>query len=320
MRRQILGWSAVAISASIACFWAFWGINENFHEGWYSTSIWQNLGLMLVQYLSPMLLVMLLSALALRWPQFAFPLLLAAAVATAWFFRHAHAAAIFLVLPILVLGVLYHFGRPVPRHWAWRCLIALPLLTSVGFGIYPGWLAVHRFDDGNYGMRLIKANGLMLLWAPEGPGWPENGVSWYQARETCAHLTADGKTVALLPQNLWRLPNVDEAVRSLVFRGYNAGGEWNPDSLRARYRTTPDKDSPLWKVHSKVIYWWTSTEQDINRAYYITNNGAVSALPKRGRFGYLAYRCVTEPQISDVPGASFESSARGRELSGGRPH
>jgi hypothetical protein len=29
-KRQVLGWLAVALSTSIACFWAFWGIIENF--------------------------------------------------------------------------------------------------------------------------------------------------------------------------------------------------------------------------------------------------------------------------------------------------
>lgn len=300
LSRQILGWVAVAASTAIACFWAFWGVNENFHEGWYDVSIWRNLGLMLVQYLSPMLLVVLLSAMALRWPRLAFTLLLAVALVAAWFFRRTHAAVVFLVLPMLALGVLYQLGRPVPRRWAWACLLGLPLLTAVGFGIYPGWLAVHRYDDGNYGMRLVDGNGLTLVWAPEGPGWPGKGVSWYQAMEACAHLTADGKTLALDPQNLWRLPTVDEAVRSLVFRGNNAGGVWDPVSHQAHYRTMPDKDSPLWKVHSQVIYWWTSTDEDASRAYYITNNGYVQLVPKKIRPGYLAYRCVTEPQISNV--------------------
>src|SRR5579863_3624881 len=34
-RGQILGWTAVSISVAFACLLAFWGSNENFHEGWY---------------------------------------------------------------------------------------------------------------------------------------------------------------------------------------------------------------------------------------------------------------------------------------------
>jgi hypothetical protein len=34
-KRQIAGWIAVSLSIVITCFWAFWGIIENFHEGWY---------------------------------------------------------------------------------------------------------------------------------------------------------------------------------------------------------------------------------------------------------------------------------------------
>ena len=250
---------------------------------------------MLVQYLSPMLVVMLVSALALRWWRLALPLLFCAAIAVAWFFRGSHAAVVFVSVPLLALGGLYHFGRPEPRRWAWRCLIGLPLVTAIASGAYPGWMAAHRFDDGNYGMRLVEGNGVRLVWAPEGPGWPESGVSWYQATENCARLTADGTALAGSAQNIWRLPTRDEAVRSLVFRGRNAGGAWDPVHHRARYQVTPDKDSPLWKVHSQVIYWWTSTEADAMRAYYISNNGYVPLVPKRLRAGYLAFRCVTEP-------------------------
>ena len=34
-KRQIVGWIAVGLSTAITCFWAFWGIAENFHEGWW---------------------------------------------------------------------------------------------------------------------------------------------------------------------------------------------------------------------------------------------------------------------------------------------
>ena len=56
-RQRILGWLAVGLSTALACFWALWGIIENFHEGWFYESFFSNLGLMFVQYLSPMLIV-----------------------------------------------------------------------------------------------------------------------------------------------------------------------------------------------------------------------------------------------------------------------
>ncbi len=298
LRHQVWGWMAIAISTGFACLWAWWGCNENFHEGWYSPSIWKNIGLLIVQYLSPMLLVMLVSGAALAWPRLALPGMGICAIAAAWFFGRFHifSAAVWLIaIPLVILGALYQFGHPEPRRWAWRCLIGLPLMTAIGSGAYPGWMAVHRFDDGNYGIRQISGNGVTLFWAPEGPGWPEKGVSWNTAMENCARLTADGRSLGNAPQNVWRLPTVDESVRSLVFRGENAGGSWDQGLQRAEFRHMPDKDSPLWKVHSKIIYWWTSTEADREHAYYITSNGYVHSVPKRIAPGYLAYRCVAEP-------------------------
>jgi len=164
MTRQVLGWAAVSISVAFACLWAFWGSIENFHEGWYYPGIGRNIGLMFVQYLSPMLIVMLISVLALRWSRLAVPLLTAGAIAGAWYFSTpSHAAIVLIAVPLAVLGVLYHFGRPQPRRWAWRCLFGLPLLTVVVCGAYPGWRVIHRLDDGNYGMRRIEGNGVTLI-------------------------------------------------------------------------------------------------------------------------------------------------------------
>jgi hypothetical protein len=296
VRRQILGWTAISISTILACFWAFWGVNENFHEGWFSPSLVKNLGLMLVQYFSPMLIVLLLSMVAFRWPRLALPLMGACALFLVWFFRHGRLTGIILIVaPLVALAALYHFGRPHPRKWAWNLLLILPLITAIGFGIYPAWLAVHRFDDGNYGMRQIAGNGVTLVWAPEGPGWPRHSASWSWANQSCARLTLDGRSLADQPQNIWRLPTIDEAVRSLDFRGANAGGTWDPVLHRANYKVTPEKDSPLWEVHSPIIYWWTANEIDDTQAWYIGYNGYVQPLSKRMRPGDLAFRCVCEP-------------------------
>jgi hypothetical protein len=301
--QQVLGWGGIFFSTAIACFWAYWGSNENFHEGWFAQNIWQNLGLMLVQYLSPMLVTMALSVLVLCWQRVALPLLLAGAIAVAWFLRSHIGVASLIAIPLVAVGALYQFGTPEPRRWAWRCLLVLPLATVVACSIVPGWKAVHRLDDGNHGMRLVEGNGVTLMWAPEGPGWPDSGTTWNEATRSCAYLNVDGRSLANAPKYLWRLPTVDEAVRSLVFRGSNVGGVWNPQRHEAHYRTTPDKDSPLWKVHSQVIYWWTSTEVDGSRADYISNNGYVIQVSKEIAAGYLAFRCVCEPGKLSVASA-----------------
>lgn len=46
---QWLGWSAVVLMAAITSLWAFWGIIENFHEGWFYHSFWKNTAMMFGQ-------------------------------------------------------------------------------------------------------------------------------------------------------------------------------------------------------------------------------------------------------------------------------
>ena len=49
--RQIIGWIGVAATVLFAGLWSYWGIVENFHEGWYSPSVWENIGMLFGQYL-----------------------------------------------------------------------------------------------------------------------------------------------------------------------------------------------------------------------------------------------------------------------------
>jgi hypothetical protein len=83
---KITGWAAVVISITILCFWAFWGINENFHEDWYYHNVWQNVGWMLVQYLSPVLILLLPVLAALKWPRWSLVFLSVLAVVVLGFF------------------------------------------------------------------------------------------------------------------------------------------------------------------------------------------------------------------------------------------
>ncbi|MGD8464218.1 MAG: DUF1566 domain-containing protein [Anaerolineae bacterium] len=295
-KRQIVGWIAVGLSAATTGFWAFWGIVENFHEGWYFESWLSNVGLMLVQYLSPMLLFMGVTLVAIYWPRAGAGLHGMLALGVAWFFGGlTNPVTLFLMLPLVGLGALYWYGRPRPRKVATSLAIGLPLLVLIVSGVGPALRVSQRLDDGNFQARLVQGNGLALVWAPDGPGWPREGANWVEARRVCEHLSQDGLTLAPEAQHIWRLPAVDEAVRSLARHGQNSGGVWDAQSAKATYETTPDKESPLWDVHSQVIYWWTATEADSDRAYIIVYDGEVWPRPKDFGPAYLGFRCVKPP-------------------------
>jgi hypothetical protein len=295
-RRQILGWIAVVLSTAITCFWAFWGIIENFHEGWYYDYLPANVGLMLVQYLSPMLLFLGVTLVSITWPRLGGALHAVLALLVAGFFQAwTNTVIFFLIAPLVGIGLLYWFGRPQPRKIALSLAVGLPILALIVFGIEPVLRVSQRLDDGNLEARLVQGNGVSLLWAPDGPGWPRTGADWHQAQQTCRHLTEDGLTLAPEPQDIWRLPTVDEAVRSMARHGQNCGGVWDSETAKAAYESTPDKESPLWNVHSQVIYWWTATEADEEHAYIVVYDGKV--WPRAKEFGpaYLGFRCVREP-------------------------
>ena len=72
-RVRVLGWSAVAISAALTCLWTFWGIIENFHEGWYHQSLIDNVAMMMGQYLAVPLVFLVMALVAIRWPRLVRP-------------------------------------------------------------------------------------------------------------------------------------------------------------------------------------------------------------------------------------------------------
>ena len=291
--RQVAGWIAVGISTIITCIWAFWGIIENFHEGWYYESWLSNIGLMFFQYLSPMLIFMGVTLVSIYWPRLGGSLHAIIAIFAIWFFQSfSNAATFLLIIPLIGLGALYWFGRPQPRKLAAALVIGLPIMTLIISGIQPVLRVSQRIDDGNLQARLVPGNGVNLIWAPDGPGWPRAGGSWNEAQQACQHLSEDGLTSEPVSQEIWRLPTVDEAVRSMTLHGQNSGGVWDAESAQAAYKTTPDKESPLWNTHSQVIYWWTVTSIDDTHAYIIVYDGKVWPRPKQFSPAYLGYRCV----------------------------
>lgn len=292
-RQMIIGWIAVAISTLFTTIWAVWGIIENFHEGWYYESLWANLGLMFIQYLSLMLLFMLATVISIHWPRFGGGLHGMMALFAIWFFQaFSNTATFLIILPLLGVGGLYWFGRPRPRKAAIILAVGVPFLALLVVGIQPAVRVSQRIEDGNHRAQEIQGNEIHLTWAPEGPGWPDKGSDWYEAGRVCEYLSADGLSLATVPQDIWRLPGVDEVVRSMALHGQNSGGEWNVETAQATYRMTPDKESPLWRVYSPVIYWWTATEVDEDRAYMIVYDGKVWPRQKKIRPDYMGFRCV----------------------------
>jgi hypothetical protein len=291
--RGVIGWIAVVIATAVTSFWAFWGILENFHEGWHRATLLENLGLMFVQYLSFPLGFLGASLLGLYLPRAGALFHVGIAAFVLWQFGRGNPTAMwFLMAPLLLLAILWWQGRARPRRVAAWILAGLPALVLVGFGAEPLWRVTHRFDDGDLGERVVEGNGVRLTWAPKGPGWPDRGVSWEEAVRRARHLSADGKTLLDAPQDLWRLPTVEEAVRSMCRGGKHCAGEWDPVAEVARYAVTPDKESPLWDVRSQVIYWWTATEVDAQRVYRIVYDGRVWANHKKGWGDYWAFRAV----------------------------
>ncbi len=296
-----IGWVGVAITVVISSLWAYWGAIENFHEGWYSSSMWENLFMLLFQYLLFTIVFVTLAAVALRWRRIGLALHIATAGFSYWFFSGASFSVVglMIVIPIIALGLLYYFGEPRPKKWAYRIIIIIPLLIILAFSLPNAIRVSQRMNDRDFGVRVVEGNGVVLAWAPRGPGWPDAGTSWQEAQRVCTYLSEDGTTIMEEAQNFWRLPTADEAVRSMMLHGENAKGVWHPEQEKAVYERTPDKETPLWDVHSKVIYYWTAdtSPTDDRSAYIIVYHGGV--YPKRKTEGqsYLSFRAVKEVEV-----------------------
>lgn len=305
MKKNILGWLAVSFSLVISCLWAFWGILENFHEGWHSASLKGNLIGMLA-YLAPMFISVGIALWAIRSPigggvlYIGIGIIFSFIVIATWNPLKAGLGTALSWFPVTVLliivGVLYFFGRPKPKKLAYALAAGLPLLVIIVFGIEPAIRVAGRVDDGYRGARLVEGNGVRLIWAPEGPGWPRQSAGWEEAKNICRYLTEDGESLAFTPQDIWRLPTVEEAVKSMSRHGRNCGGVWDPKTERAKYKIKPDKESPLWNTTSLIIYWWTSTEKDENTVYSIVYDGSVWEIDKEWCIGSRGFRAVKGPQ------------------------
>ena len=109
-RKKVLGWVAVGVSAIFANLWSYWGIIENFHEGWYFNGFWNNVLMMFGQYLLMPIGFMLLALLSIKWNKLGSFCHLLLAVGAMYLFGGRGAGLLFVAIPFIGLAVLYWFG------------------------------------------------------------------------------------------------------------------------------------------------------------------------------------------------------------------
>jgi hypothetical protein len=219
------------------------------------------------------------------------------------------------------------------RRNLWYLLAVVPpLLILIGMSIYSLPIVLTRMDDGGRSVRRIEGNGVSLIWAPEGPGWnwkqdyggypswnmialyglppvgmgdkPGYGsqsgvfasVEEMAKYNLCLYLSQDGLTLESEPQNIWRMPTVDEYVRSFARHGVNAGCIWDGEvHAQVKCETLPDKETPLWAPDLSPIYYWAAEEYNESQAYFVSYNGWVNTAYKAGGNPRHSYRCVRDP-------------------------
>lgn len=309
---NVVGWFAVTLSLIAGCALAG-STGQTFFEGWWAPSVLENLKMTAGQLLLASIPVFF-ALIAIGLPRiggllhilfggliFVLPLLADSGFLPDPNHPYLRSLLIFHLTGILlaIMGIAYIKGRPHPRWLAMGLVAGLPVSMFLICAVEPIWRISHRQDDGVIAARRVQGNGVDLVWAPAGHGWPKQGYeNLDDVKETVSRLSEDGLSLANSPQNIWRLPTIDEVVRSLTRDGQNAGGEWDPDLGQARYRVAPDKESPLWRVHSPVAYWWTSSRTlerpDGRVVYIISYQGRVSKHYAFLPSAHLGFRAVKE--------------------------
>jgi len=151
-------------------------------------------------------------------------------------------------------------------------------------GEFPSWDEIARYgqEPVGYGKN-------------PGPGMPHATAADMAATDLCKYLSADGLTLMPEAQSIWQMPTADEIVRSLTYRGKNAGCSWDRTTLQADCAHWTNKETPLWDPNRAPIYYWAADEFDAERAYYVGWAGWLGYEPKSWGNSRHGFRCVREP-------------------------
>lgn len=165
-------------------------------------------------------------------------------------------------------------------------------------GIGPSREAGYLLPDANLSWNDIAFYGVPPVGFGSKPGLEGVDATIEDMNTTglCCYLSEDGLTIMGEPQYIWRMPTVDEIVRSLVRRGENAGCTWDGRSGHADCQILPDKETPLWVPDWSPIYYWAADEFSESEAYYVAYNGSiVGHQPKSWGNSRHGYRFVRTP-------------------------
>src|SRR4029450_6906755 len=112
-------------------------------------SLLLNIGLMFLQYLSPMIIFVSLTLFAIAFPRVgSLAHVLAVLLLLLFLFDLSdRVASLLVMLPMLLLGCLYWYGRPHPRRPASLLATGLPVLTLIACGVEPAARGAGRVDD-----------------------------------------------------------------------------------------------------------------------------------------------------------------------------
>lgn len=177
------GWGASILMIFFTTFWTYWGAGEMYHEGWWGA--WYNR----LPYLAPIVLTLLPTLVAFRWPMVGGGLIMSVGAFALFFFKSDVA---FIGLAIALIGLAFlidgivkrqapqEMTRPLlwwrrhpwwRRHWRYLLALGAPSIVFASVSAYMLPTVLTRVDDGDRNARLVEGNGVRLIWAPEGPGW-----------------------------------------------------------------------------------------------------------------------------------------------------
>lgn len=271
-------------------FWTYWGINEAFHEGWYHTSLTQNILLTLTQYLSIPIILLTITIIAINYKKIGTTLILATSIFTLFFFK-SNAGRILIFIPLLLFAAGFYFGKFKNKKIIIYSIIISFIIIVSTFGIPQMIRVENRYNDNDFGLKTIYGNEINLTWAPQGEGFPLKGTDWETAKEICSKLNENANHLNDNATNIWRLPTKEEIIKSLTKNNTNAKGHIDNSGI-TQYQTKPDKETPLWNPNSQIIYYWTSDSANEETAYLVAYNGIILQRNKNSAADYQGYRCV----------------------------